>query len=1570
MTVLNWNAFKTKFDGKEQSAFESLCYLLFCDEFNKPTGLFRYKNQIGIETEPIEVDGVWIGFQVKYYATPLASNKKDIIDALSKAKKANPKLDQVIVYTNQEFSEGKGKKKPQYQTDIEAAAKGLNIKVVWRAKSFFESAHSLIKNEAITTHYFSLGNSSLDLISELLKHSEANISTIKTATVYNDQEIILPREKELKELSDAMKNSSITIVSGEGGTGKTALIKDYCKQTKERVPIFIFKATEFNLQNINQLFKNYGDFSLSGFISELAFLHEKIFVIDSAEKLSDIEDTQAFRELLSTLIKNSWKIVFTTRYSFLDDLKFQITQIYSYSYQLVNVENLSTEKLSELSQQYNFDLPTDNRLLQLVRNPFYLNEYLLNYTKEGTQIGLAEFKNTLWLKKIQGEYKGKNTHIIRENTFLKIAEKRANNTSFSVDVEELDQDALRKLELDELVKKDERTGGYFITHDLYEEWALNKVIEGHFYKRNDNIDFFNLLGTSLPIRRAFRAWLSEKLFRNPKEIELLVADTINQDSIDKSWKDETLISVLLSDYSEVYFELYEQKILANELGLLVRIIFLLRIACKEIDESLLILMGLETTDGVALKTIFTKPKGKGWNVVINFIFMHRNEIGLKELGTIIPLLSDWNDNFKEGTTTKEASLIGLSIYEKIKDDGIHWSSSRDSLKEQLVSVILHGAGEIKDELKSIFKKIVDENLVNHREKYYDLVESLLSSLFDSSEAISHLPDEVIQIANLYWFKQADQSDFDHDVGQFFGLRNNIDFHYFPSSAYQTPTMLLLRYHPHKAVKFIIQFTNKAVENYTTLRFKDEVDDIELIIDDKATKQYISTRLWNTYRGTQRSPLVMESMHMALERWLLDLAKFAPDDVLQGWCIYLLKTSKSASITALVVSVVLANYEKLFDVALILFKCKKLFFYDLTRLSIDQTAGSLYSIGLGLGGNDDIYRKERLKTCEDEHRKKSLEHLAVQYQFFRSEAVNEEVVKDRVKKIWAILDNYYSQIPEKDKQTDEDRTWRLFLARMDRRKMNPELEQKDKQILIKFNPEIDSELKEYSDKAVKRSDDYFEKIQLQAWAMMKFKFDKAYERYAQYENNSKQVVADLKKILKKMKSGENRDFSQLHRATAAFTAYILFRDFFSQLSENDRKLIKKIAFEYAELPLKGEYRYQIHDGSEPSILSLPHIIKNFPEDKVKAKTILFYLLLNSWGEVNTSAVRSVLHLLWDLSPDDAQSILLGFLQLKQKLEDLQESTRIEYSRAMNYGDWQTESFSRFEEQYKAEIKAVIENTIEFNNLENLNTLNNEILVTAFELIPFNTANLIHKSILEKMLPALASTMLKDRDGDNYHVWQKFFNKTAYFLLRSSAADIQVYIQPFVDNFTLSREMADFFQAIILAEDSLEKYDVFWLIWNKFYERIKEECQGDKRRWYLDEIVRNYLLAGSIWKDTTKSWHSLKDREKQFYANVANDMGKFPSVLYSISKVLNDIGTNFLNEGIFWLETILSKNKELVSAKLEMNTVYYLENIMRKFIILQRPLIKKDIRTRNAVIEILNFLVDVGSPTGYLLREDIL
>jgi tRNA uridine 5-carbamoylmethylation protein Kti12 len=111
----------------------------------------------------------------------------------------------------------------------------------------------------------------------------------------------------LKKLKDASEH--VLILSGVGGVGKTALIKKLYEQLNEKIPFYIFKATEFELTNINDLFTylNFQDF-----VDAHKEDNHKIIVIDSAEKLLDLKNTDPFKEFLSSLIQSKWKLIFTT----------------------------------------------------------------------------------------------------------------------------------------------------------------------------------------------------------------------------------------------------------------------------------------------------------------------------------------------------------------------------------------------------------------------------------------------------------------------------------------------------------------------------------------------------------------------------------------------------------------------------------------------------------------------------------------------------------------------------------------------------------------------------------------------------------------------------------------------------------------------------------------------------------------------------------------------------------------------------------------------------------------------------------------------------------------------------------------------------------------------------------------------------------------------------------------------------------------------------------------------------------------------------------------------------------
>jgi len=170
----------------------------------------------------------------------------------------------------------------------------------------------------------------------------------------------------------------------------------------------------------------------------------------------------------------------------------------------------------------------------------------------------------------------------------------------------------------------------------------------------------------------------------------------------------------------------------------------------------------------------------------------------------------------------------------------------------------------------------------------------------------NLPEQVIQLADLVWYEDPSKERDPHErhsrmlevEGRF--CISSTRTEYFPASAFQTPIFQLLNCAPKATLDFILSFTNRAVECYAKSRL-DEVRQVEVLIGHETVKQYISSRLWNTYRGTQLSTYLLESIHMALEKWLLEHAKTASQAELEGVCKYLLKNSQATRPGVLIVA---------------------------------------------------------------------------------------------------------------------------------------------------------------------------------------------------------------------------------------------------------------------------------------------------------------------------------------------------------------------------------------------------------------------------------------------------------------------------------------------------------------------------------------------------------------------------------------------------------------------------------------------------------------------------------------------
>ncbi|MGE4466134.1 AVAST type 4 anti-phage nuclease Avs4 [Sphaerochaeta sp.] len=1571
----NWDIFKSKFSDNPQSNFEWLCYMLFCKKFRKQYGIFRYKNQAAIETEPISVESDVIGWQAKFYDTPLSFHAEELLKTIKNSKDLYPDINKLYIYSNKEWGQVQGKK-PKGLKDIEEKAKELNIEIVWQLTSFFESTFVSLDNELLVKYFFSNDKSIFDLIREQEKHTQNILNSVPSEIFYKHHSIKIDRIIEVEQILNSDKN--VFMISGKAGVGKTIVVKQLYDTANMEIPFYVFKASEFNnLRTINDFFK---DFCFNDFISAHEKDDKKFVVIDSAEKLLDLNNTDPFKEFISNAIEKNWKIIFTTREHYLDDLNYIFIGTYHIKPSVINIAKLTNDYLHNLSDNFGFKITNDSKLLDLLSIPFYLSQYLHDYS-ENEGLNYLGFKEKIWNQSIKC-----NTPA-REICFIKIAHTKTTAGLFYVSID-CDAHILEEFHRDGILGYD--TPGYFIAHDIYEDWALERYIEREYVFKANIYEFYQKLSSSLPIRRSFRNWLNEKLLIEDSNIFYFIDNSTFCENIADFWRDEILISVLLSDYSDSFFQRHKNRLLENNAELLKRFALLLRVACKEIDDDIYKRLGIKIINFNTLKFIFTKPKGGGWKAFINFIYENIHSIGFDRISFVLPLIYEWNNKIHEGETTRQASLIALMEYQwSLKQERFYY---KDSVQNELFQTILNGAAEIKNELAEIFDQIEENKWSSHRDPYYKFIETILES-FDGLILAKVIPNKFPKLMTLFWTQpeSSEKSPYNSrlDVDDYFGLKTHYNF--FPASALQTPIYFLLQSDLKGTVDFILNFIDIAVEKYAKSGFDHSVEEIDTYISENNTrKQYISSCLWCMYRGTgsPAAPDLLESIHMALEKFFLESSVNVKSDVLESWLLYMLRNTKSASIASVVSSIVRAFPEKTFNVAKLLFQTKEFFRHDTLRLLKDQSeVKSLYSLGKGLNTNNDIFIDERLDTCKAKYRELSLEHLCLNYQVFCSQGESESDVKEKQKVIWSILDEYYSKIDSTIEETDEDKTWRMYLARMDYRKMKVKPKEVEDGFLLEFEPELTPELKDFSNQSKINHSEITKYTELLLWSDHKFNKDEKSKNYPKYEDSLLNVLKDVKAIYvdmqKQKDSSQSKedDFESISsynsRSILSTASAVLLRDYFDGLNDEDRCLCKDIVLERTASFLFPTFDYQVGDGIQQAFQMLPLIFDKFESERDHVKILILLGLFNEYpisagSEYFSDFSIAAIHALRVTHPNDANSILYGYLihrpkyseMVKKIKQNLYKNGQYDYRDVTAYGDYILDN--------KESLQLLVDNVLNISDLGDFDQIDLEYLCTAFKLLPLSNRTSEHYTVANRIIAAYATSLFTNvrEDGIDYPVRNRFLEAYVDFILNTPMDRINAYLFPILNEFKSSETAVELFNEFITVEDKINAYDSFWAVWNTFKEKIIALCSKGDGYGYISDVVKSYLFSGIRWKEDAKDWHSFKQADSRFFSEISQKLGHCPSVLYAIAKLINGVGSFYINEGIYWIADIIKNNPELVSKDLERNTEYHIECIVRRYIYENREDIKKSREQKGAIVHILDFLVKKESVVGYILREMIL
>lgn len=988
---IKWSNFDNKFEGgKQENAFEALCYHLFCHEFGLKNGLFRYKNQAGIETDPCQIGDEVVGFQAKYYdaVTLLSSKKTKLIEAIKTAKRKNPSLTKIIFYLNKEFSEStdKEKKEPDYKVEIEKAGKDNGVIVEWRVKSHIEIQLAKPENKYAAEYYFGGDRSVWKYIENIEKDTQNLLCNINSCIYYNEKEIRFDfdqcKEEYNKCLSD---NSSWLIIDGDGGSGKTAFVKNWMEQTNPL--LFAWKLSEFNVGSLQEVFSNYGNYTIYDFVDIFdAETRKKYILLDSAEAIYEFKSRDAITDFLKILQEHKWTVIFTIRTAYKENLKYSFKELPRLEYKEITIPSVTIEDLKTKLKEVEVIIPDNKKIQELLTLPFYLNEYIQMYSKDiGKITTVIQFMKSLWEKKILGEtYQRDRMHIRRGNMMYQLAAYKMKNNSFYIrerNIENPDEEALHFLIRDEIVVEDDKRR-CFISHDIYEEWAWFNFIEELYEDCNNNLNiFFSGLPDSMLVRRCFRQWVQWNLEDNREVVLNFILSAIEEDWIGLKWKDEIYIAILDSKYVYEFLESKTELCFNNEASILKRIMYLLTTTRKK----------------YVLKNKYAVPTGYGWGAVIFFIYKNYDRINECNFDKkiIVDLLNDWSGNYHNGYVCKYAGLIALKMFQ---DKSKYYKE-----KNVLIEIILGSAGELIDEIKMMFEEAKQGD-----RKYEDLFVKVLTT-FSGLVLVNSVPEFVIEIARFYWLKRDDGRIYNNHYywENIYGINSSYSFKYNPSSAYQTPVYWLLHVSEEISLNFVLDILNNTMCNYTKNMEAEEnyiVPTIAIDIEGQLVEQYIDERLWLLYRGHGNAPNVIGSILAALEKFLLEYVEQETDiDKIYDKIKFVILKTNSVAVTAIAVSLIEAYPDKLYKLAYWLVRIPEIIMLDRRRLGKEETLRTTMKIdGMFQTPMSQIYIEERKKAYKEEFRKKLFEHVILEYQ------ISNTLPEEYRNKLWKLLDEEHEK----------------------------------------------------------------------------------------------------------------------------------------------------------------------------------------------------------------------------------------------------------------------------------------------------------------------------------------------------------------------------------------------------------------------------------------------------------------------------------------------------------------------------------------------------------------------------------
>jgi tRNA A37 threonylcarbamoyladenosine biosynthesis protein TsaE len=1369
----------------------------------------------------------------------------------------------------------------------------------------------------------------------------------------------LDRAIELNSLFNELLEHQVVIVTGTAGSGKSALAKKLLNQVKTDRHVLAFQAVEFATAHIDEtLLKAQTTLNAKQLQAILAGQDRTIVLIESIERLLEHSIRDAFSQFLRIVLYNrTIQLVLTCRDYSVETVRNAFLAPIGLLHFVHEVSALSNEELKLIQEAVpNLSSPLGNdQLRSLFKTPYILDMASRLKWEGYTHLHSArEFREKCWTELIREEqFNSGGMPSRREKAFIDVAYRRATELRPYVHPREPDSEALDALvHASMITRAPDSTGLFAPAHDVLEDWAIIRWLEEQFASTDEpEAVLAYCVGGYPALRRGFRRWLDERFTLDPDSVQGFVVSILEKSELPSYFRDDCLVSALLSDTAGKFLSGCMERIEGGDSQLLIHIIHMLRVACKESPPWLSV---------PGLPTVMLVPKGCGWEPVIQMVSRQMNHLLPEHSLLVLGLVEDWAKqigweiSYPPGS--EEAGLIIDALLPHF--DGYNQYDTR----KRALEITL----KIPKAMPGFIDLITRAETCDHLDyAAYDLADLLLGSPAGCN-ACRDFPAEVIslvksrlRLTDVDFEQEYDLSLF--GVNHAFGIREHSTPDFIPASALQGPFSMLLGSHPQEALTFIIDLLNYSGECYGEQRWPGQPLEParQITIDIPGTgtvQQWMNQRLYCMYRGLSVGPEVLQSALMALEAWLLSLSKMEGVN-LELWLLHILRTSNNVMATGVVASVCIAYPDKAGRAGIALLSSRELIQCDRNRMALESK--STIEAFSGLDPIKQIYEYERQQSNNQKHRREDLEALAIRMQ-----------LTDLKEEVWRIIDLHRSELPED--QGEETLVWRLSLHRMDVRGYRPmggpdsasnEYDNGDNSRVYMGPGEIEADVQSMVDSSSESMAVFNRHISLltrayKAWT----------DRSSQESSEWEQLLAEAQAIESDI--GEPEDHL---RGGPGFVAAICVRDHFSELDVHQlvwcaRRVeleIHRNSDSYEEMIryAKGGMFWpgracasvvsilaihKIRDSQALLALALTH-----PSDEIAfyAHAGVSALLEEEHKALVLRCAASALYrgrITAELRDQEAH---LPYFQRAKQI-DLARTTAIDAREAIQSGDL----------DFLKELTSIDFDDWAWDTPTRIN----------LEMLGQHPSWEEAREFFAKVARWLARVWARDRYGKdgrrNFELEHKALRSLAPFALKVPLEDALRLCSPLIDCVDVNTEKAAQFVKLLVDAANKGSEDCFWGLWQEIANKAAEapwvkRLNSDRpfEAFFIDQI---FLSIG--WAENVKHWKRIEGHAYRI-DSLAMRLPAAPVCLLAYLRFLDTIGQRSLPESFKVVASLLERG-DAIRMVSNADTAFYLETLLRRFVYSEPQRLKSERELRDAVLMILDVLVEVGSSSAYRMRDD--